>query len=241
MIASAFHVGIYLPLYNGLVFLIDKVPGHDVGIAVIVLTLVVKLVLFPLSLRVARTQEEQKKVAPFLEEIKKKHKGNKQGEAEATMALYKTHNIHPFSGILLLLVQLPILFGLYFVFARGGLPTINPGLLFHFVEAPTFVNMEFLNLINIAAHHSIILAILAGASQFVYAQLSAPPPIGEKGSFQADMAKSMNIQIRYVLPVIIAIISYSLAAAVPLYWFTSNLFMIAQEYIVRKHVRSART
>ena len=241
MIAHAFHIGIYLPLYNGLVFLIDKVPGHDVGIAVIILTLVVKFVLFPLSLRVARTQEEQKKITPLLEEIKKKHKGNKQAEAEATMALYRTHNIHPFSGILLLLIQLPILFGLYFVFARGGLPTIDPALLFHFVMVPASVSMEFFGFINMAANHSIILAALAGLSQFVYARLSAPPPPGEKGSFQADMAKSMNVQIRYVLPVIIAVISYGLAAAVPLYWLTSNLFMIVQEYVVRKHVRAART
>lgn len=236
MISSFFHAVVYQPLYNGLIFLVDVAPWHDVGIAVIALTLVVKMVLFPLSLRVARTQEETRKISPEIEAVKKQYKGDRQGESKALFALYKQHNIHPFSGILLLLVQLPILLGLYFVFSGGGLPAVHENLLYTFVVPPDFVHMKFLGFLDMAARGSIILAFLAGVTQFLYARMVAvPQPSGEAGSLQHDIARSLQVQIKYVLPVIVAVISYTLSAAVPLYWVTSNLFMVAQELVVRRH------
>lgn len=249
MIREIFSTTIYIPLYNALIYFIDIVPGFDVGLAVILLTLVIKVVLFPLSLRVAKTQEITRRIAPQIDALKKKHKGDRQAEAQALLALYREHDIHPFSSILNLLVQLPILFGLYFVFARGGLPVVDVNLLYSFVPRPESVDMVFFG-VDMATHgtwHGLLngtslgnalLALIAGVSQFVYAKLATPPPPQSDGTLQADMQRSLALQMRYVLPLIISVFSYTLTAAVPLYWTTSNLFMIGQEYYVRLRIRN---
>lgn len=238
MISAAFHTVIYQPLYNGLVFLIDVAPNHDVGIAVILLTLFVKFVLFPLSRQAVRTQEEMKKVAPLIEELKKTHKNDREGEARAMLALYREHNIRPFASFFLILLQLPILFGLYWVFYRGGLPVVDVSALYSFIPQPSLVDMNFIGFFDMAGK-SIILAFLAGATQFIYARISvAPAPATGERSFQADLARSFNLQIRYVLPVVVTVIAYTISSAVALYWVTSNLFMIVQETIVRRKYKN---
>ncbi|TSC62001.1 MAG: Membrane protein insertase, YidC/Oxa1 family [Parcubacteria group bacterium Athens0416_74] len=121
----------------------------------------------------------------------------------------------------------------YFVFANGGLPAINTAILYPFVPAPDNVNMEFLGLIDMAGK-SIVLAVLAGVSQFVYTRLSMGPRgsvVAAEASFSAEMARTFDLQARYILPVMVAGIAYFIAAAAPLYWLTSNLFMIGQELL----------
>ena len=234
MIGSFFHTIIYVPLYNALVSLINVMPGADVGLAVVVLTIIVRFILFPLSRSAIKTQIVMKKLVPEVEKIKEKCKDNKEEEARAILALYKEHNVSPFSGIGLMLLQLPILIGLYWVFARGGWPQIDASLLYSFVHAPAHVDMLFLGFIDISAKHNIVLAVLAAITQGVYTRLSMGPK-GEKtateASFSNDLAKSFDIQARYVLPAIIGVISYTITAAAPLYWVTGNIFMIAQEYL----------
>ena len=233
-----FHEGIYVPLYNTLVYLIDIVPGHDVGIAVILITLIVKVILVPLSRQAIRTQSAMRAVAPELEEIKRKHKDNKEEQARAMFALYKERNIRPFSTFFLVLLQLPILFGLYWVFWKGGLPSINTDILYGFVPAPPFADMSFLGFIDMG-ERSLLLALLTGVTQYIYTRLSMgprqPKVHTEEASFSADMARSFDLQARYVLPILFTAISYSLAAALPLYWATSNIFMIGQELLMNRH------
>jgi YidC/Oxa1 family membrane protein insertase len=231
-IAAGFTAIIYRPFYNGLVFLVGLLPTHDVGVAVVVMTIIVRFVLFPLSRRAVQAQLAMKKIAPEVEALKKKHKDNSPEQSRAIFDLYKERDVHPFAGFLLVLIQLPILLGLYWVFSRGGLPKIDPALLYSFVHMPTAVNMEFLGLINMSARN-IPLAITAALSQFIYTRLSMGP--SEKGSpveasLSGDMAKSFEVQARYVLPAIVGVIGFSLASAAPLYWTTSNIFMILQEY-----------
>lgn len=233
MISAAFHAIVYDPLYNGLVFLVDAFPSHDVGLAVIALTIVVRVILYPLARRAVIAQEQMKKIAPLVEELKEKYKKDREQQGRAIFALYREHDIHPFASFGVILIQLPILFALYWVFAFGGLPEVNAQLLYSFVQQPPGVNMEFLGLIDMAGK-SILLAVLAGITQIIYTRLSmgvrkkhAPPG----GSFSADMARSFDIQMRYVLPVVVGVIAYTVPAAAPLYWVTSNTFMIAQEYL----------
>ena len=233
MIGSAFHVVIYTPLYNGLVFLVNLVPNHDIGLAVIVLTIVVRIILFPLSRRAVKAQADMKRIAPEIEKLKVKHKDNKEEQGKAIFALYKERDIHPFASFGLVLLQFPVLIGLYWVFSRGGFPTVDPTLLYTFVHMPAVVNMEFLGILDMAAKHSIVLAVLAGVTQYIYTRLSMGSPASKtatEASLSDDMARSFDIQARYVLPAIIGVISYYVVAAAPLYWVTSNLFMIGQEY-----------
>ena len=241
MIRDTFHALVYDPIYNALVYFVDIVPGHDVGLAVIIVTIVVRIILFPLSRKAIRAQLAMKKIAPDVEELKKKYKEKPEEQARAIFALYKERGVSPFSGILLLLVQLPILLGLYFVFAQGGLPAINTELLYSFVPAPTDVNMEFLGLVDMGGK-SIVLALLAGITQFVYTRLSMGPRgalVAAEASFSADMARTFDLQARYILPIMIAGIAYFVVAAAPLYWVTSSLFMIVQELLMGRRFDGA--
>lgn len=240
MISAVFHTTIYVPLYNGLVFLVGYIPSHDIGLAVIALTIAVRIIVFPLSHRAVRSQIAMKKLAPEVEELKKKFKNNSPEQSKAIWDLYRARGIHPLSSLGLLLIQLPILFGLYWVFLLGGFPEVDASMLYSFVSPPPFIDMQFLGFVDMGAKHNIILALLVAASQFVYTRLSMGPR-GQKAnieaSLSADMARSFDLQARFLFPLMFAGISYFVAAAAPLYWLTSNLFMIGQEYLAGRRFR----
>lgn len=243
MFKYAFSTFIYDPLYNGLTYLVDIVPAHDIGIAVVILTIAVKIVLFPLSRQAIRTQAAMRSIAPDVEAIKTRLKDKQEEQAKAIFALYKERGVRPFSSFLLILVQFPILFGLYWVFWKGGFPNVDSSLLYSFIPFPESVNMEFLGLVDMR-ERSIILAILTGITQYIYTRLSMgprKPAVKEnKPSFSSDMARSFDLQARYVLPLIFSGIAYTLAAALPLYWTTSNLFMIAQELAMGRRFKEKK-
>lgn len=235
-----YHTIIFQPMYNGLVSLINILPGADAGLAIIVLTLAIRLILFPLSKKSVTTQLTMKKYEPELNALKEKYKNNKQEQARQQMNFYREKGIRPFAGVLLILIQLPIIIALYRVFLSPGLPTINAELLYSFVHVPSFVNILFLNIIDIS-HKSIWLALLAGVSTFFQVRFSMPPApprapqaAGTRPSFQEDFARSMSVQMRYIFPVIAFFISWSISGAIALYWTTSNLFTIAQELVIRR-------
>ena len=238
MIGELFHTGVYIPLYNGLVFLIGTVPYADVGIALILLTLFVKIFLFPLAQKVAYMQVKMRELAPLIEKIKETHKEDKQQETIKTMELYKEHNVRPFLSILVLFIQLPIIIGLYIVFSRGGLPTIDPSLLYSFVHMPDIINMHFLWVTDLS-ERSIILALLAGGTQFINSMyvLPKPKPRGDNPTIKDDLAHSLHLQMKYFMPVLIAVIAYTISAAIALYWVTSIIFAIGQELLVRRNMK----
>ena len=236
MISGLYHTIIYEPLYNSLVLLMDIIPWADAGVVVILLTIIVKLILFPLSLKAVRTQIQMKKIEPELKKIQEEYKKNKQEQAIQTMRLYKERGVRPFLSVLLIFIQIPIILALYQVFWRGGLPNINQDILYSFVKVPESVNMVFLGVIDIASK-SIILALIVGVTAFIQTSImmsrSKPNPT-EKGTFKHDLVRSMNIQMKYVFPVIAIFISYSISVAISLYWITSNLFTIGQELYLKR-------
>ena len=233
----------YLPLYNLLAFLAEMVPTHNLGLAIIILTLLVKLVLFPFYHKTRKIQLKIKAIEPELKKIKQENIGNKQAEALKTMALYREHGISPLSGFGIMLIQLPILFALYGVF-RESL-AFDPNLLYSFVSAPETVNhvLFFIDLTKA----SYVLAILAGITQFVQVKLALPgtPPADRNGdgktTFSEDLARSMNVQAKYFLPVMITLFSLGLPGAISLYWVVGNLFMIAHELLVKHRAKVAFT
>ena len=234
MISSFFHAVVYDPLYNALVFLVGVIPTHDMGLAVILLTFIIRVILYPLSRRVVESQMAMKKIAPEIEELKKKHKSNSPEQSQAIFALYRERGIHPFSGLAIMLIQLPILFGLYFVFIGSGFPKVDSSILYSFVHAPSLVNMEFLGFVDMGQGHNIILALLAAVTQLIYARLSMGPRGSQtagEASLSSDLAKSFDLQARYMFPALIGVAAYYLPAAAPLYYLTSNVLMIAQEYM----------
>jgi YidC/Oxa1 family membrane protein insertase len=240
MFKAAFFTIVYDPLYNGLVYLVDIVPAHDIGIAIIILTILVKIILLPLSRQAIRTQIAMRAIAPEVDAIKEKFKDKQEEQARAIFALYRERGIRPFASFFLILIQFPVLFGLYWVFWKGGLPNVDMSILYSFVPPPENVNMKFLGLIDMSSR-SILLAALAGLTQLAYARLSMGPrkprEKTDNPSFTGDMAHSFDLQARYVLPMIVAGIAYTVSAAIPLYWTASNLFMLAQEFAMGRRFR----
>ncbi|OIO30195.1 hypothetical protein AUJ77_03610 [Candidatus Nomurabacteria bacterium CG1_02_43_90] len=236
METGLFSTIFYQPLYNALVFLISVIPGGNVGLAIILLTFIVRGALLPLSHKSVVSQAKMRSLAPHLEKVKEKHKDDKQEQARKVMELYKEYGINPFSGCLLVLVQFPIILALYFVFFKG-LSHLNADHLYSFIHLPSFApSMMFLGII--LSSKSIILAGIAAVTQYFQIKLSIPPvaPLAEgvKPTFKDDFAKSFNVQMRYMLPLIVFGVSYSISAAIALYWTTSNLFSIGHELFVKR-------
>jgi YidC/Oxa1 family membrane protein insertase len=155
------------------------------------------------------------------------------------MALYKKYDINPFSMILLVIIQIPVLLALYFVFLNGGLPEINTEILYSFVTVPQAVSMNFLGILDIT-QKSVFLALLAGITQFIQAQVAISkiePRKEGQNSFKDDFQRSLNTQVKYVFPVIIGVISLNFPAALPLYWSTRNIFMTLQELYVKRTLK----
>ncbi len=237
MLSNLWNVVLYKPLLNALAFLISVVPGGDVGVAIIILTIFVKIVLFPLSKRSIENQAKINLLTPEINKIKES-KASKEEQAKQTFDLYKKYGTNPFSGCLLVLVQIPIIFALYYVFYKGM--SFEAGTLYSFVKTPEHINLMFLGVLDIGSK-SLVLAILAGVSQYFQAQLMPKPVQSEntsnKPSFQDSFAKSMQVQMKYVLPFVVAFISYGISGAVALYWVTSNVFAIGQQMYFNKKTK----
>ncbi|OGI63200.1 hypothetical protein A2818_00110 [Candidatus Nomurabacteria bacterium RIFCSPHIGHO2_01_FULL_40_12] len=237
MLSNIWDTFLYAPLLNALAFLVSIVPGGDLGIAVIILTILVKIILFPLSQKSIESQAAMNILAPELNKIKNSG-ASKEDQAKQTFELYKKHKTNPFSGCLLVLIQIPIIFALYYVFFKGI--DFQSGLLYSFIPAPENINTLFLGFIDINGK-SLVLAILAGASQYFQAHfLPKPVASSSSASFSESFSKSMQLQMKYIFPFFVFFILYtdflgvSLSGAVALYWITSNIFMIGQQIYVDK-------
>jgi len=240
------HTFFFDPVYNTLVFFIDILPHGDVGLAIIFTVIFIKIVILPMSIKVTKMQSIMRELDPKIKKLKKEIQ-DKQEQARAMMELYKKENINPLSSVFLILIQFPIIISLYLAVARGAgypLPEINTDILYSFVSVPDQVSMMMLGVFDITKK-SAVLAALAGFTQYLHIRLSMPKmepkKEGEEASMKDDFARSMQLQMRYVMPVIIAIIAYTLSAAIALYFTVSNLMAIAQEFVIRRHRTTSKT
>ncbi len=221
-----FTAVLYQPLYNLLVFLYDIFPWGGLGLAIILVTVIVKLVLFPLTFKSMKAQKELQEVQPKIEEIKKKYKDDKETMAKELMGVYKAHNVNPFASCLPTIIQI-IVFITLFQVLKAGIGTINTDLLYAFVNNPGTMNPLFLGM-NLA-EVAIPLAVLAAVTQYFQARqmVSRRPPKtvqGAKASMDEDVMATMNRTTMYVLPVIMLVIGVTtLPGGVTLYIFVSTL------------------
>lgn len=238
--SAFFNTFFYEPILNGLVYLIDIVPFHDMGLVIVILTVIVRLIIFPIQHRATIMQKKMKELEPQIKDIKEKNKDAKE-QTQKIMELYKEHNINPFSffSLLAIFLQIPIFFAMYKVFVGGV--NFDHSLLYSFVSGDAVFNTNFLGLFDVA-QKSVYFAALAGISQFIQIRLAIPPiaPLegNKKGDFKHELAKSMNIQMRYVMPIIIFFVATKLPAALSLYWLTMNVFSIVHEYYVRQKAKN---
>lgn len=241
-----FNTIFFEPLYNAMVWLVAHTPGHSIALAVIILTLVVKLILSPLSYKALQSQLAQKKLQPELKRIKEEYP-DKQEQSKHIMELYKKHKTNPFSGCLVLIIQMPIIFALYYVFLRGL--HFNQEALYGSLHLPEQIN-NFLLGVNMS-DKSTLFAVAAAVSQAV--QLWFSPSMksepketalatGEKKEvdFAAQIGSGMQKQMKYMMPILILIIGMKIPAAVALYWVVSNLFTLGQELLMRRRINLAQ-
>ena len=236
-----FNTFFYQPLYNGLVWFTSITPGHRLAIAIILLTLVVKIILLPLSKKAVVTQMKMKLVEPEMKKIRDTYNKpeDRQILAQKTLELYRKYELNPFSTIFLVFLQIPIFIALALMFGRNALAVIDTSLLYSFVHAPEIINQMFFGLD--LSQKSAILGAIAGILQFFQIRNSLPAhkklEEGVTPTFKDDLARSMNMQMRYVLPVIVFVASLRFTAALSIYWIVSTAFTIGQELYFRRTVK----
>jgi YidC/Oxa1 family membrane protein insertase len=229
-----FNEILYRPLLNALIFLYNTAAFADLGIAIILLTILIRLVLFPLFYKGAKDQAIIQRLAPKIKEIQKNHKEDKQKQATAMMELYKQHKVNPFSGFLLLLAQLPILIALYWVFLKG-VSEQSFNILYSFVSKPSVLDHYFLGFIDLSAKN-IIVVVAAALVQYFQAKLSLPK--NNKPIKDLSPVERIGRQMVFIGPVLTLVILYNLPSAVGLYWLTTSLFSVIQQVIINKRIKN---
>ncbi len=219
---------LYRPLLNFVVIIYNILPWHDFGLAIIVLTTLIRVLFFPLSIKTARSQKAMNQLNPKMQEIKNKFKDDKSAQSAEIMKLYKENNINPLSGCLPLLIQLPILIALYRAFIAGLKPE-SLGLLYKFVAKPGVINKISFGFIDTTSKMP-LLAVFAGMAQFIQAWQTN---VQNKGSLNKEMA-ALNSQMLYFFPVMIIIIGWNLPAGLILYWITTTAFSILEQLYIKR-------
>jgi YidC/Oxa1 family membrane protein insertase len=234
-----FNIVFYQPLYNLLVFFYNIIPGNDIGLAIIALTIVVRVILYPFALQSIKSQKAMQDLQPKLSALKEKYKDKKDELAQEMVKLYKNEKVNPLSSCLPVLIQLPFLIAVYKVF-QSGLNSSNLNLLYSFVQNPNHINSISLGFLDLGKP-SYVLAILAGAAQFWQTKmlLTSRPPKGMPGSKDEDITAIMNKQMVYFMPLITVVIGVSLPGGLTLYWFVTTLLMALQQLYFFKKKKAA--
>lgn len=231
-----FRVILIQPIYNVFIYLIG-ITGGGVGLAIIALTVLMRIIFYPAFASSIRTQMGMQAVQAELDEINKKYKDNPDERAKRTMALFKENNVRPLSGFVALIVQIPVFIALYWAFFREGLPKIATDLLYPAIHAPAQVSTSFFG-INLLTPHNIVLALLVGVLQYLVTRFTvARTNRTAKRPTDADKAAAQKMQqqmMLYFLPALMAMVSFSLPAAVGLYFTTTNVFSLGQEWLIRR-------
>jgi YidC/Oxa1 family membrane protein insertase len=222
------------PIYNLFVFLLGIMPQGDAVLAIIVMTLIMRAVLYPVFTSSIRTQMGMQAMQPALDAAEEKYKGDKAALTRERMALLKKYKVNPFAAFGALIIQLVVLIALYFALFREGFPVIKESLLYSFVHAPAQVSTTFFGFINILEPHHVALAILVGATQYLAIRLTlrrTPAPSNPDKEAAHRMQSAMML---YFMPSLMAVVSYTFPAAVGVYFVTGNLVSLLQEWILKR-------
>lgn len=225
-----FHVIFYQPILNLVVFLYNIIPGADLGIAIIVLTIIIKLALYPLTKKSLQGQKALQDMQPKIDELKKKYAGKQDEMGRAMLELYKENKVNPFSSCLPLLIQLPFLWAVFKVL-RSSLNAEALNALYPFIHRPEIINTTLFGFTDLSKPN-IILAVLAGVAQFWQAKsmMTKKPVVKGEGSTDENMAAIMNKQMMYMMPVLTVVIGWKLPGGLTLYWFVMTLVQVLQQY-----------
>lgn len=222
----------YQPILNLSVFIYNMVG--DLGVAIIIITLLIKLILWPLSKKSIKSQKALQELQPKIDELKIKFKDDQQAMSLALMQLYKENKVNPFSSCLPLIIQLPFLIAIWRVF-RDGFAQNHLDLLYSFVHNPEVINTISFGIFDLSKR-SIFLAILAGLAQFWQGKMlqAKRPEIKTTDSKDENMLSIMNKQMLYVMPLVTIVMGIGFPAGLTFYWFLTTLFTAIQQLLVFK-------
>jgi len=232
-----FNTVFYQPLLNVLILLYQYLPGNDFGIAIILLTILIRILFYPLTNKAIKSQKTLESFQQKVQEIQERNKEDKEKQAREMMELYRKEKINPFSGLFPVLIQLPILIALYQVFRRG-LMTEEMVNLYSFVPKLNQINPYFLRFLDLTKP-SLVFAILAGISQFFQAKMSTPK-MGKTKTQLAQFSGLIQKQTLYFFPIFTILLLWKLPVAISLYWLTTTIFSIIQQYLVLKKLKYAQ-
>lgn len=230
-----FQTFFYQPIFNLLIWLYNVVPGNDLGLAIIALTIIIKLVLLPLTKQQIKSQKALQDLQPKIDEIKKKYKDNKEAMGRAMMEMYKKDKVNPFSSCLPLLIQLPFLWAVFRVF-RDGLNGESLNLVYSFISRPEALNSVSFGIVDLS-NPNVIFAVLAGSAQFWQVKMMSTkkPEIKSKGARDENMMAIMNKQMLYFMPALTFFICLQFSSGLALYWLTTTILTVFQQMYIFKH------
>jgi YidC/Oxa1 family membrane protein insertase len=232
----------YEPILNLLIWLYNTIPGDSIGLAIVAVTVIIQVLLYPLSAKMLTSQRALQSIQPKVEALKKKYgKENKEAMAKEMMALYKAEKVNPASSCLPLLVQFPILIGVYQVFAFGLSSPDFSGVLYSFVPDPGLIHTQFLWVIDLASR-SVPLALLAAASQYIQTRMlqARRPEVKGKGARDEDFTAIMNKQMLYAMPIMTFGFGFILPGGLMLYWFLRTVLTIAQQWHMFRGIKEVQ-
>lgn len=250
---SIFNQLIYQPLYNLLVFTYNMLPVRDFGVAIIIVTIAIKLILIPLSKKQIESQKKMQELQPKIKALQEKYKNDKEKQSRALMEFYKENKTNPLSGCLPMAVQLVFLIAIYrvlFNISSAGL-VVNTSDLYSFVSNPGQINKMFMGIIDLAsainlgslalkdAPH-VLLVVLAAGSQYIQTKMlmSSQAVIRPEKGKKADFSQVMSKQMLYLGPMLTLFIGVKFPAGLALYWLASTVFMIVQQYQLDKATKT---
>jgi YidC/Oxa1 family membrane protein insertase len=225
----------FQPLLNALIFLYETIAFKDLGLAIILLTLLIRILLFPVFQKSAEHQAAIQQLQPKIKKIQEEHKSNKEAQSQAMVSLFKEHKVNPFSGFFFLLIQLPIIIALYHIFTQIIQPDVLNNL-YAITPRPDRIIPDFLGLLNLG-ESNIVMVSLAAITQFFQAKQTLPPVTVDQ---KLSPAEQMTRRMIYLGPLLTLFIFSSLPAAVSLYWTASSVFSILQQLIINRRIQHAK-
>jgi len=232
-----FNTLIVQPLLNLVLFFYAALPYHDLGVAIIIVTILVRLLVWPLASKQLHSQRAMQKLAPDIAKLRKKAGGDKQKESQMLMELYKEKGISPFASLTPILIQMPLLIAFYYALRHA----VHAGDIAKMVY-PYIANMPFIKevIANPAAYKpmlfgvvnlakpNVVIAVLAGVAQYVQTKQILPKKTGDKADTAAQVAQMSAL----LFPFMTFLFAMSLPSALGLYWLVASLVTILQQYLI---------
>ncbi len=221
------------PIYNAFIFTLGLMPGGDVGMAIIVITLLIRFIFFPMFASAIRTQMALQVVQPELADINERYKEDPMERSRRTAELFDRHKIRPFTMLFSTVVQVAVFIALSYVFFRLGLAKIHTELLYSFVHAPGVISERLFGIVDLTGTRSIVITVLVVAAQYYAMRLTlartAAAASATMKPAQKQMQEMQRTMMLYFFPAMMAFVGYTFPAAVGVYVITTSVVSIAQE------------